>query len=81
MPGRVGLVSGMFFGLAFGIAGIGAAVLGKVADARGIEYVYHVCSYLPLLGLLTALLPDPKGKGRPASAPEPGRTGRAGQAS
>ncbi|MDQ6629190.1 MAG: MFS transporter [Pseudomonadota bacterium] len=58
VPGKVGTVSGLFFGFAFGMGGLGAAVLGAVADARGIEYVYSVCAYLPLLGLLTALLPD-----------------------
>lgn len=58
LPGRVGLVSGLFFGLAFGMAGIGAAVLGALADRLGLEAVYHLCSYLPLLGLLTVLLPD-----------------------
>jgi FSR family fosmidomycin resistance protein-like MFS transporter len=65
MPGRVGTVSGLFFGLAFGIGGIGAALLGSLADARGIEYVYSVCSFLPLIGLLTAFLPDLRGQ-RPA---------------
>lgn len=59
VPGKVGMVSGLFFGFAFGMGGLGAAVLGKVADARGIEYVYHLCAFLPLLGLLTVLLPDP----------------------
>lgn len=58
LPGKVGMVSGLFFGLAFGIAGTGAAVLGKVADARGIGYVYWLCSFLPLLGLFAAFLPD-----------------------
>jgi FSR family fosmidomycin resistance protein-like MFS transporter len=58
LPGRVGLVSGLFFGFAFGMAGIGAAVLGKLADLHGIQFVYQLCAYLPLLGLLTALLPD-----------------------
>ncbi len=58
IPGKVGTVSGLFFGLAFGMAGIGAAVLGKIADQYGIEFVYHICSYLPLLGVLTAFLPD-----------------------
>lgn len=58
MPGRVGMVSGLFFGLAFGMAGIGAAVLGGLADAYGIETVYRMCSFLPLLGIFTALLPD-----------------------
>ena len=58
IPGNVGAVSGLFFGLAFGMAGIGAAVLGKLADSYGIEFVYHLCSYLPLLGVFTAFLPD-----------------------
>ncbi len=58
LPGRVGTVSGLFFGIAFGIGGIGAALLGKLADLRGIEFVYSLCSYLPLLGLLAAFLPD-----------------------
>jgi len=57
MPNRVGMISGLFFGLAFGVAGVGAALLGVVADARGILFVYHVCSFLPLLGLLTVFLP------------------------
>ncbi len=58
MPGRVGMVSGLFFGLAFGMAGIGAAVLGGLADAYGIETVYRLCSFLPLLGVFTVFLPD-----------------------
>jgi FSR family fosmidomycin resistance protein-like MFS transporter len=58
VPGKVGTVSGMFFGFAFGMAGIGAAVLGKIADAYGIEYLYQLCAFLPLLGLFAAFLPD-----------------------
>jgi MFS transporter, FSR family, fosmidomycin resistance protein len=58
LPGKVGMVAGLFFGLAFGMAGIGAAVLGKLADVQGIESVYRVCAFLPLLGLLTVFLPD-----------------------
>lgn len=58
MPGRVGLVSGMFFGFAFGMGGIGAAVLGHVADLKGIAFVYHVCAWLPAIGLLTGFLPN-----------------------
>jgi FSR family fosmidomycin resistance protein-like MFS transporter len=58
VPGRVGMIAGIFFGLAFGMAGIAAAVLGVVADARGIEFVYMACSFLPLLGLLTVFLPN-----------------------
>ncbi len=58
MPGRVGMVSGLFFGLAFGLGGLGAAVLGELADHTSIDFVYKVCSFLPALGLLTGLLPD-----------------------
>jgi MFS transporter, FSR family, fosmidomycin resistance protein len=58
VPGKIGTVSGFFFGFAFGMGGIGAAVLGKLADQHGIEFVYHLCAYLPLLGVLTAFLPD-----------------------
>jgi FSR family fosmidomycin resistance protein-like MFS transporter len=58
IPGRVGMVSGLFFGFAFGMGGIGAAVLGKLADATSIEYVYRLCAFLPLLGLATAWLPN-----------------------
>jgi FSR family fosmidomycin resistance protein-like MFS transporter len=58
MPGNVGMISGLFFGLAFGVAGIGAAVLGRLADQTSIELVYQVCSYLPLIGLLAAFLPN-----------------------
>jgi len=64
IPGRVGMISGLFFGFAFGMAGIGAAVLGHVADARGIEYVYGLCAYLPLMGVITVFLPDIEGKTR-----------------
>jgi len=64
MPGRVGMVSGMFFGFAFGMAGLGAAVLGAVADWTSIEFVYRVCAFLPVLGMLTALLPDVEARRR-----------------
>ncbi|YCI01519.1 MFS transporter [Ensifer sp. D2-11] len=57
VPGRVGLIAGVFFGFAFGAGGMGAAVLGIFADREGIEFVYKICSYLPLLGLLTVFLP------------------------
>ena len=60
LPGRVGMVAGIFFGFAFGMAGIAAAVLGVVADAKGIVFVFQFCSFLPLLGLLTVFLPDMK---------------------
>jgi FSR family fosmidomycin resistance protein-like MFS transporter len=58
VPGRVGLIGGLFFGFAFGMAGLGAAVLGWLADQTSIEYVYRVCSFLPLFGLLTVFLPS-----------------------
>src|SRR5580704_3004843 len=58
VPGRIGMVAGLFFGLSFGMAGIGAAVLGRVADATSINFVYLVCSYLPAMGLLAAFLPN-----------------------
>ncbi len=58
VPGKVGMVSGLFFGMAFGMAGIGAAVLGLLADHTSITFVYKVCAYLPILGLLTYFLPD-----------------------
>jgi FSR family fosmidomycin resistance protein-like MFS transporter len=58
LPGKVGLVAGLFFGFSFGMGGIGAAVLGHLADLTSIGYVYQVCAFLPLLGLCAALLPD-----------------------
>ncbi len=69
IPGNIGAVSGLFFGFAFGMAGIGAAVFGRLADRYGIEFVYHLCSYLPLLGVLTAFLPDLGRRSGPAEAP------------
>lgn len=57
VPGRVGLIAGVFFGFAFGAGGLGAALLGDFADTHGIDFVYRICSYLPLLGLLTVFLP------------------------
>ena len=57
MPDKIGTISGLFFGFTFGMAGIGAALLGKLADLTDIDFVYHVCAFLPLLGLLTAFLP------------------------
>jgi FSR family fosmidomycin resistance protein-like MFS transporter len=65
MPGRVGLVAGLFFGFAFGIAGIGAAALGALADLTSIDVVYRVCAFLPALGVFAVLLPkEPAGQGR-----------------
>jgi FSR family fosmidomycin resistance protein-like MFS transporter len=66
VPGQVGMISGLFFGFAFGIAGLGAALLGWLADADGIDAVYRVCAYLPLVGLLAALLPNIATPLRPA---------------
>jgi FSR family fosmidomycin resistance protein-like MFS transporter len=60
LPGKVGTIAGLFFGFAFGMAGIGSAVLGKLADATSILFVIKVCSFLPLLGLLTGFLPNLK---------------------
>ena len=57
VPGKVGLIGGLFFGFAFGVAGVGSAVLGKLADRTSILHVFELCSYLPLIGLLTAFLP------------------------
>jgi len=62
LPGRIGMVSGLFFGFAFGMGGLGAAVLGVVADHTSIDLVYKICAYLPLLGILTIFLPDNRHK-------------------
>jgi FSR family fosmidomycin resistance protein-like MFS transporter len=64
MPGRIGMVSGMFYGFSFGMGGIGAALIGLLADRKGIEFTYAVCSFLPAIGLLTAFLPDIEKHGR-----------------
>jgi len=75
VPGRIGMVAGLFFGLSFGMAGIGAAVLGRVADSTSIDTVYQLCAFLPAIGLLTALLPNlgrslpPAAKTSPQSTP------------
>jgi FSR family fosmidomycin resistance protein-like MFS transporter len=58
VPGRIGLVSGMFFGLAFGLGGLGAAAMGRIADAHGIAFVYQLCSYLPAIGIVVWFLPN-----------------------
>lgn len=60
LPGKVGMVSGLFFGFAFGIAGIGSALLGHLADKTSIDYVFNICAYLPLLGIITGFLPNIK---------------------
>jgi len=64
LPGRTGTVAGLFFGFAFGMGGIGAAVLGKVADSFGINLVYEICAFLPVIGLLAGFLPDVDSSGR-----------------
>jgi len=64
VPGKVGLISGIFFGLMFGISGVGAAAMGHIADIHGIEQVYRIASFLPLLGIMAALLPKIEGAKR-----------------
>ena len=58
VPGKVGTIAGLFFGLAFGLGGIGSAVLGNLADHTSIEFVFRVCAFLPLIGVVTAFLPN-----------------------
>lgn len=62
MPGKVGLVAGLFSGFAFGMGGLGSAVLGKTADATSIEYVFKICAFLPLIGVITGFLPNIEGR-------------------
>ena len=62
LPGKVGMVSGLFFGFAFGMGGLGSAVLGALADKTSVEYVYQLCAFLPLIGIITAFLPNLKQK-------------------
>lgn len=62
MPGKVGMIAGLFFGFAFGMGGLGSAVLGKLADLTSIGYVFRICAYLPLIGIVTGLLPNIEGK-------------------
>lgn len=61
IPGKVGLVAGLFFGFAFGMGGIGSALLGWIADSTSIEYVFSICAYLPLIGIITGFLPNIEG--------------------
>lgn len=58
LPKKVGMVSGLFFGFAFGMGGLGSAILGKIADIKGIEFVFYICSFLPLIGIVTVFLPN-----------------------
>jgi FSR family fosmidomycin resistance protein-like MFS transporter len=62
IPGKVGLIAGLFFGFAFGMGGIGSALLGALADKTSIQYVFKVCAFLPLIGLLTGFLPNIGGR-------------------
>ncbi len=62
VPGKVGMIAGLFFGFAFGMGGLGSALLGKLADHTSIDYVFQVCAYLPLIGIITGFLPGLKGK-------------------
>ncbi len=66
VPFRVGTVAGLFFGFAFGLGGIGAALLGQIADVTGVRFVFQLCSFLPAIGLLAAFLPRTAGMPRPA---------------
>jgi FSR family fosmidomycin resistance protein-like MFS transporter len=70
MPARVGTVAGLFFGFAFGLGGIGAAVLGEIADATSIRFLFHVCAFLPLIGLLAGFLPDLEAENRRRRLPK-----------
>ena len=58
IPGKVGLISGLFFGFAFGMGGLGSAVLGRIADSTSIAHVYQLCAFLPLIGIVAAFLPN-----------------------
>lgn len=58
IPGKIGMISGLFFGFAFGMGGLGSALLGQLADRTSIDFVYHVCAFLPLIGIITVFLPD-----------------------
>jgi FSR family fosmidomycin resistance protein-like MFS transporter len=71
LPGRVGMISGMFFGFSVGMGGIGAAVLGWLADQTSITFVYKVCAFLPAIGLLTAFLPNIGGEKKPIPVVDP----------
>ena len=62
MPGKVGMIAGLFFGFAFGMGGLGSAVLGRLADSTSINYIFQLCAYLPLIGILTMFLPNIEGK-------------------
>ena len=71
VPGKIGTIAGLFFGLSFGLAGVGAALLGRLADATSIDFVYQICAFLPAIGLLAAFLPNLGRPVRPAAARSP----------
>ena len=64
VPGKVGMIAGLFFGFAFGMGGLGSALLGKLADMTSVGYVFSICAFLPLLGIITGFLPDIERKKR-----------------
>jgi FSR family fosmidomycin resistance protein-like MFS transporter len=66
VPGNVGMIAGLFFGIAFGMGGIGSAVLGELADRTSLYFVFQICAFLPLLGMLTWFLPDLEQRKTPA---------------
>ena len=76
VPGRIGTMAGLFFGLSFGLAGVGAAAFGWLADATSIDFVYQICAFLPLIGILTILLPDLGRPMRAVSMPKPALAAR-----
>jgi len=78
LPGNVGMVSGLFFGFAFGIGGVGAAALGQLADHTSVDFVYRLCSFMPAIGILTAFLPNLETRRSHASEAQPGRGSHAG---
>jgi FSR family fosmidomycin resistance protein-like MFS transporter len=67
LPKKIGMVSGLFYGFAFGMGGLGSAVLGWLADETSINYIYHICSFLPLIGIIAAFLPNMKKVGTKSS--------------
>ena len=76
VPGRVGLIAGLFFGFAFGIGGLGAAALGELADHTSIEFIYRLCAFMPAIGLLTAFLPNLRGMDHPGHVEQVARRRR-----
>lgn len=62
VPGKVGMIAGLFYGFSFGVAGVGAGVLGRLADSAGIDAVYHACAFMPVIGILAVFLPDLKAR-------------------